>query len=70
MEDISSNRINSPQITDTASIEKLIRKRNPRVISYEQWLKVDESEKLRGEKLGRPRIKYTDIDEIIDLANK
>ncbi|HSG31469.1 MAG TPA: FAD-dependent oxidoreductase [Thermodesulfobacteriota bacterium] len=70
LEDINENKLNTPELTDTESIENLIMSRNDKIITYEKWLKVDDSEKLRGEKLGRPRLKYTDIDEIIDIANK
>ncbi len=70
LEDINDEKLNTPESTDPESIENLIMSRNDKIITYEKWLKVDDSEKLRGEKLGRPRLKYTDIDEIIDIANK
>ncbi len=70
IEDISNDKLNKPQDTDTDSIERLLKERNDKFISYEQWQKVDKSEVQQGQKLGRPRLKYTDVDEILDIARK
>lgn len=68
-EDITSGKINDPQDSDPASIERLIKERNARYISYEKWQKVDSLEQECGQKQGRPRIKFTGIEEIIKAAN-
>ncbi len=51
-------------------IESFIKERNDKFINYKQWQKVDQSEIERGQELGRPRLKYTDVDEILDVAKK
>ena len=68
VEDIAANKFNKPQITEPQAIEALIKERNERYINYEQWQKVDESEVKRGQELGRPRLKYTDIEEILRVG--
>ncbi|MGI9558544.1 MAG: FAD-dependent oxidoreductase [Thermodesulfobacteriota bacterium] len=47
------------------SIEALLDERKPDYISYQKWSVVDEKEKKRGEVEGRPRVKYTTIEEIM-----
>jgi len=70
IDDISNNKFNNPEVDDSKSIETLIKERCPNFINYEQWQKVDQSEIERGQELGRPRLKYTDVDEILDVAKK
>ena len=62
IEDIGQNKTFQP--------ESLIRERNPEYIDYEDWLKIDEEEVSRGEKEGKPRVKFTNIDEFKKLLNK
>ena len=50
------------------AIESLIKDRSDKFINYKQWQKVDQSEIERGQELGRPRLKYTDIEEILRIA--
>jgi len=70
IDDISNNKFNNPEVDDSKSIETLIKERSPNFINYEQWQKVDQSEIERGQELGRPRLKYTDVYEILDVAKK
>jgi len=46
----------------------LLQKKNIQVVSFEDWLKVDKEEQIRGAKLGKPREKITDIQEILRIA--
>jgi len=70
IDDIAANKFNKPQVVEPQAIEALIKERNDKFINYKQWQKVDQSEIERGQELGRPRLKYTDVDEILDVAKK
>jgi len=64
IEDINNNNTFQPENTESEKIEALIKERNPEYIDYEDWLKIDSEEIARGEKVGRPRVKFTKIDDI------
>jgi ferredoxin--NADP+ reductase len=68
LDDISKNKFNKPQVLEPQAIESLIKERNDEFVNYQQWQKVDQSEIERGQKLGRPRLKYTSIEEILRVA--
>lgn len=60
-------------ITDTHSdkqVLEFIKSRNPNFVTYKDWLKLDELEKERGKKHGRPRVKYTKKSEIMKALDK
>jgi len=70
MDDILSDKLPSPESLDTDSILKLICERQPDYFSYEDWLKLNELEVSKGQEQGRPRIKYTSIEEMLDAIKK
>jgi len=39
--------------------------RQPRCVSYEDWLKLNEIEVQRGRAQGRPRVKLTRVEEML-----
>jgi len=70
VEDIENRKfIKTDQHTDN-EINEFIRSRNPNFVTYKDWLKLDELEKQRGKKHGRPRVKYTKISEIMKVLDK
>ncbi len=46
---------------------KLLQSRNVRYVSFKEWEKIDQSEIDRGKAKGKPREKYTRIDEMLEL---
>ena len=70
IEDINNNNTFQPENPASDKIEALIKERNPEYINYEDWLKIDKEEIKRGEKEGRPRVKFTSIDDIKRFLNK
>ncbi len=46
-------------------IDALLKSRKIRVVSWDDWKKLDEIEKARGAALGRPRLKFTDLGSMI-----
>ncbi len=65
LEDLVQGSILRPAQPDAASAEQLVRERQPRYFSYADWLRLDEIEVLRGKALGRPRVKFTRIEDML-----
>jgi len=54
----------SPSESRTA-IESLLRQRQPALVTFPDWQKLDRLETERGKALGRPRLKVTSVEEMI-----
>ena len=65
MEDLANGKTLSPAHPQPEAIEKLIQDRQPNYLTYADWLKLDEMEVARGEALGRPRVKFTTVKEML-----
>jgi ferredoxin--NADP+ reductase len=65
MEDVANDSILSPAQSEAAEVEKLVRERQPNYFSYEDWLKLDEIEVAKGQELGRPRLKFTRVEDML-----
>ena len=65
LEDLDNGSILNPSQPEAAAIEKLIRQRQPNYFSYQDWLRLDEIEVARGQQTGRPRVKFTRIEEML-----
>jgi ferredoxin--NADP+ reductase len=65
MEDLAAGRVLKPEEPDRSSAEGLIRGRQPHVVSYADWLKLNEIEVSRGRAAGRPRVKFTRVEDML-----
>jgi ferredoxin--NADP+ reductase len=57
-----------PSTPDAQALERLLRERQPDVITYEGWSEIDRHERALGEQSGRPRVKLTSIEEMLRVA--
>jgi ferredoxin--NADP+ reductase len=64
IEDVEQAKVLTPTDTDPASIDALVKERQPNAVSYDDWTQLDEIELSRGEEAGRPRVKFTSRAEI------
>jgi ferredoxin--NADP+ reductase len=64
MEDLAKGLILTPSHPEPTVTEKLIQERQPNYFSFADWLRLNELEIAKGRKLGRPRVKFTCIDEM------
>lgn len=64
LEDLEAGLVLDPPEPTAEAAERMIRERQPRYFSYEDWCRIDELETARGEESGRPRIKFTSVDEM------
>jgi len=57
-----------PAEPDPGAIERLLRERQPQLVTYAGWEAIDRHERSRGESAGRPRVKLTSIEEMLEIA--
>ncbi len=57
-----------PDTPDADAIETLLRDRQPNLVTYSGWEAIDRHERSLGEPAGRPRVKLTRIDQLLQVA--
>jgi ferredoxin--NADP+ reductase len=65
MEDLAAGRVRSVEEPEAAAAERLMRERQPRCFSYQDWLRLNELEVANGRAVGRPRVKFTRIEDML-----
>lgn len=65
LEDIGQERYLNPTQPDTQAAGTYIRHQQPDVVTYEKWLTLNRIEVSKGKPLGRPRVKFTRVDEML-----
>jgi ferredoxin--NADP+ reductase len=64
-EDLARDRVLSPSEPDAAAALALIQQRQPRCVSWPDWQRLDALEVARGRASGRPRVKFTRVEEML-----
>src|SRR5512139_1090227 len=64
LEDFSTGSILQPSNAAADSAEMLVRERKPDYFSYADWKRLDELELANGKARGRPRLKFTCLEEM------
>jgi ferredoxin--NADP+ reductase len=70
LEDLRADKLLQPAHADAASIEQLVRERKPDYFSYADWKQLDQLEQERGKAAGRPRLKFTNIEDMKPALGK
>lgn len=70
LEDIEKNILLTPANTNPEDVTEFIKDKQPNYISYEDWLTIDEIEKKRGKEIGRPRLKFTNVEDMLEVLGK
>ena len=65
IEDVQGGMHWLPQKPDAHAAETLVLARQPLAVSYPDWERLDALECSQGEALGRPRVKFTSIEEML-----
>jgi ferredoxin/flavodoxin---NADP+ reductase len=65
MEDLAAGRVLSPAEPETAAAERMMRARQPKYVSYQDWLRLNTLEVARGRAAGRPRVKFTRVEDML-----
>lgn len=65
MEDLAAGAILNPSRPGPDAAEALIKERQPNYFSYDDWLRLNKLEVARGQAVGRPRVKYIRVEEML-----
>jgi ferredoxin/flavodoxin---NADP+ reductase len=57
-----------PSEPDAGAVEALLRERQPQLVTYSGWEAIDRHERALGEQGGRPRVKLTEIEQMLQIA--
>jgi ferredoxin--NADP+ reductase len=68
LEDLDAGRLNEPGDPSRESLEELLAERAPDHVTYAGWEAIDAAEKAAGEPHGRPRVKLTTTEALLDTA--
>jgi ferredoxin/flavodoxin---NADP+ reductase len=68
LEDLDAGRLNAPADPSRETLEAVLAERAPNHVTYTGWEAIDRAEKAAGEPHGRPRVKLTTTDELLDAA--
>lgn len=68
LEDLKSGALPEPAEPDPGAIERLLRERQPCLITFDDWKTLDRIESERGKANGRPRIKMTEAEIMAKLG--
>lgn len=63
--DMGEGRLNHPTQPTRASLEQRLAARRVRVVTWQDWLRLDGLEKARGAEVGQPRLKFTSVEEML-----
>jgi ferredoxin--NADP+ reductase len=70
LEDLAEGRLPEPTDPDPAAVETLIAERQPDYVSFAGWHAIDAAEVAAGEPFGRPRVKFTSVEEMLAAARE
>jgi ferredoxin--NADP+ reductase len=70
LEDLQQDCVLRPAEPDAASIERLVRARKPDYFSFADWQRLDKIEQERGQLIGRPRLKFTNVESMKEALGK
>ncbi len=65
LEDMRAGRLLSPSAPNREALEKLLRERGIRYVTFEEWQILDRLERERGQAVGRPRVKFCRVEEML-----
>ncbi len=57
-----------PEKASPEAIDRLLESRGVRVFTFDHWQALDEAELAAGEEQGRPRVKVTSVDDMLEQA--
>ncbi|HLB46996.1 MAG TPA: hypothetical protein VJL59_08205, partial [Anaerolineales bacterium] len=70
LEDLANGALNQPAHSEVAAAEKLVCERQPKYVTYADWLKLDEMEIANGKAQGRPRLKFARVEDMMTALGK
>ena len=68
--DLARGHLLAPAHPAAESVDALVRSRQPHPVSFADWQRLDVLEVERGRPVGRPRVKFTTVEEILEALGK
>ncbi|MDG2071340.1 MAG: hypothetical protein P8J55_06350, partial [Pseudomonadales bacterium] len=65
-----AGKILQPDDASREAIDTLVRERQPEVVSYVDWKRIDEKEIENGEAQNRPRVKFTNVADMLAVLER
>jgi ferredoxin--NADP+ reductase len=53
---------------DAESCEALVTQRQPHVVDFASWARIDDQERARGREANRSRVKFVSIEELLEAS--
>jgi ferredoxin--NADP+ reductase len=66
VEDLKAGNLLAPEHPAIDDAAKLVAEKTSNAISYSDWRQIDEVETSKGEAQGRPRVKFTSFESVLD----
>ncbi len=70
LSDLQHGRLLAPSFPDRAAFDDMMRERQLQYFSYEDWLCIDSHELAQGEAAGRPRVKLTCVEDMLEAVRR
>lgn len=70
VQDLAQGAVLQPEQPTVEAAAALVRDRQPQLVTYADWQKLDALEVARGQALGRPRLKFTQVSEMLAALDK
>lgn len=70
LEDLEEDNLPEPADTSRETMESLLRQRGIRFVSYDEWRVLDQLEIERGKAIGRPRLKFTRVEDMLGALDE
>jgi ferredoxin--NADP+ reductase len=70
VEDLQAGHVLAPAHPAPEAAEALLRQRQPRLLTYADWRRLDAIEVARGKPAGRPRVKLTRVAEMLEALGR
>jgi ferredoxin--NADP+ reductase len=70
VDDLAAGKILQPADASRGAIDTLVRERQSEAISYEDWKRIDAREIENGEAQNRPRVKFTNVADMLAVLER
>ncbi len=68
--DLADGKVLQPPGATAEAAAKLVRERQPGFFSYADWLQLNKVEVSKGKEIGTPRVKFTRVDEMLEVRRE
>ena len=70
IEDVRAGKHFTPTQTNPQAVKALLEERGVRYVTFADWLIIDQLEQERGAEAGRPRLKFSRIDKMLEALDE